>query len=102
MRLEDAIHKTRVEALVALVTDPQFLRLLIVDLMTLAIAQQDWEDAEISVARRAIDALCLPRAVVTTIQQAFGLLLRANSAISSTADPHGGTPHGSDKITNDG
>jgi hypothetical protein len=79
--IEDAVSKPRIEDLVNLVNDPRFLRLLLTDLMTLAIAKEEWEESELAAAVRAIGALHLRKDLVAKVRQAFDLLIDVTGQI---------------------
>jgi hypothetical protein len=97
MLVDDAVHSPRVEELVEGIRSPLFIRLLTVDLMTLAIAKQNWDESEMEAAKRAIDRVCLEPDVVAKLSQAFGLLVSAAkcfSEIGSAATAGGRICHG--------
>jgi hypothetical protein len=76
--IEDAINQPPIESLVAGVTDPVFLRFLIIELVTLSLAKHNWEHSEISAAHRAIASLGVPTQTQAKLRQAFDLLLTVN------------------------
>ena len=77
--VEDAVKSPCIEDLVRQICDPQFIRLLLMDLMTLAIFKKEWEESEYGAAIRAINALILQKHLTAEIRQAFDLLVTATS-----------------------
>ena len=72
---KDAIMRPDIEGLVNEIGDPSFVRLLLADLMVLAIFKEEWEGSEHEAAIRAINVLTLPESLTAKIRHAFESLM---------------------------
>jgi len=76
--IEDAASLPATEVLASSITEPTYLRMLFVDLMTLAITKDNWEETELSAVYRTLEAAQWPKASIEKIHTAFELLRAAS------------------------
>ena len=76
--IEDASGLPAIETIISEISEPKYLRLLFVELMTLAITKEMWDDEELSAVSRAFKAAPWPSESIKKIHTAFELLRDAS------------------------